>query len=72
MWVFSERFLLLFSHSGALRAHELSLGVTWGAEVGVLVRLRALLAAAHLSLVKRVTGGDGVLVGRHGHDFTLL
>lgn len=74
MRVFSGRFLRLRSHSGSLCAHELSGGVAWGPdpEVCVLVRLRSLLAAAHLSLVERVARSDSVLVGRHRHDLALF
>lgn len=60
------------SHALSLRAHELPSVPARRTEVRVLVRLRALLAPAHLALVESVAGGDGVLVGRHRDDLALL
>ena len=64
---------LACSHAvGALGPHELA-SVARGREVRVLVRLRALLAPAHLALVQRVARRDRVLICRHGHaDFSFF
>ena len=58
--------------AAALRPHEFA-SVARRCKVGVLVRLRALFAAAHLALVERVARRYRVLVGRHRHtDLALL
>ena len=70
-----RRLKVLRSHAvraAALRTHEFA-SVARRRKVGVLVRLGALFAAAHLALVERVARRDRVLVGGHRHaDFALL
>ena len=58
--------------AAALRPHEFA-SVARRRKVGVLVRLGALFAAAHLALVERVARSYRVLVGWHRHaDLALL
>lgn len=63
---------LFSSHSGVLTTHEFSSGVSWRPEVCVLVCLRAFLSPAHLSLIERVAGRDGIFVSGHRNNLAFF
>ena len=53
-------------------SHKLAAVAARRGKVGVLLSLGALFASTHLTLVKRVAGGDGILFRRHGHAYLAL
>ena len=50
-------------------SHKLAAVAARRGKVGVLLSLGTLFASTHLTLVKRVAGGDGILFRRHGHAY---
>jgi len=53
-------------------SHKLAAVAARCGKVGVLLSLGTLFASTHLPLVKRVAGGDGILLRRHGHAYLAL
>ena len=53
-------------------SHKLAAVAARRGKVGVLLSLGTLFASTHLTLVKRVAGGDGILFRRHGHAYLAL